>query len=1398
MADNNLTSSISALITQIKSEIPNANAENLKRLARSVRKLGHSGDNEIDTLINSRANALTATATTEELQTIAEAINQVDDTSNPTGATNTNADVHVSDTAPASAVSGDLWWKTDDLNLYIYYEDTDGAQWIQANSTVVAGATAGDISELTDTTNLLFDGQYSSLTGAPSDISDLTDTTNLLSSSTAGALGTLTKTFTQNEETEITLSENISPVPNVSVFKEVPQSGLTSKGNWDVNANATNYDFFDEKPISYSSATLTPSATGDGTFTSSNPILSTHQIASIIPDYGNEAGYEVALTTLFYGNTSLTDSTTPELYTFAMSPDGTKALTMQVHTSQIHKQRIHGLNVATAYSTTVADYSTSAYFDVTQGGTTSDHRTSNFGIDESGTYMYIHRKETTHQYQLSTPWDASTISYQNKTFIPSGNGIPSTTNWQAGPPNPSNNGNYILYCNGSYVARYTMSTAWDISTAGSKQEVDLSTILTAAGVTMDWSNLYNAMFSNDGTLLLVSARGNSFPRQFAYKFNLTTAFDITTAVYVEETGAHGWGYYPRFSRDNSGNTYMIGGIGDGSNTIRIAQTSTSSAFNAADVGKKVVGNSGSAIITSTAGAYTSVTPFADTSAISSWQLFGAQGKSDGTGVELSGYSTQSDIVFPTGASGSGASMVYNNNVSATFTNLRSVVFNSAGTIALVMTSGNIQRYNLSIAFDLSTLVAVTGDSFGGQLGSSQYGLGVSSDGTKLFVSDYSNDLIKQFTLSTPWSPSTQTYNGYYLLNSGGSWNSFSGGGGAPSTTNFNPFDFQFNSDGTKLLTILYDNAPYHSVAEFSLSTGWDLSTMTYVSYANFDNAGDPDSIAVSSDGLKIMLKRTGLAGTEVEVYSLPSAFSVGSAGNNLTKTAGTIELSTLTGDTNGIGMGGLIMSSDGKRMWTRQSNKFYEITGGTSSVHPYSQYSPALTNSTGQIDSSSWTDIDSMVADETKNDGDVFYAVSTDDRTSWGVIKDGEGVRKIARNNSGTWQYNNDGGTSVSTGYDLTNASYTAQAPSTFPASTRGIDMSSDGTSVIVVEHQGTSINQYNLSTAYDITTLSNTSVASISISDATPFDVRFSASGDKVFVAGNTDDKIESFSLSTNYDLSTAGSGTLSSSLSTLESTNTSPNGMAFSNDGTKMFIADAVGNDDQIFTYTMSTAWDISTLSYSSVFYITNGNTSPWESNPLAVDFSSDGTKMYIVGSATDTVIEYELSTAYDTSTASQTSYTLSVGTQETAPQAMCFGDNGQNLYIAGNNNRIYQYSTGGTTIGYGTSETWVDGTNNNEHATLQQALTSQAFNRMNKAQLDAVADPNHYVLGDTLDLMIAPYAASGTSPLSDGVTIGYQASALIKQAINGTDYEAEFPATNKVKIKSLAAQNLKIRII
>ena len=130
----------------------------------------------------------------------------------------------------------------------------------------------------------------------PADVSDLTDTTSLLGSGTASALGTLTKTFSQNEEAEITLSQTISPVPSVSVFKEIPQGGITAKGNWDVSANGANYDFLDEKATSYNTITLTPSATGDGTFTSNNPIVQSFNISTASYDDnkfwfgGQEAG----------------------------------------------------------------------------------------------------------------------------------------------------------------------------------------------------------------------------------------------------------------------------------------------------------------------------------------------------------------------------------------------------------------------------------------------------------------------------------------------------------------------------------------------------------------------------------------------------------------------------------------------------------------------------------------------------------------------------------------------------------------------------------------------------------------------------------------------------------------------------------------------------------------------------------------------------------------------------------------------------------------------------------------------------------------------------------------------------------------------------------------------------
>ena len=116
------------------------------------------------------------------------------------------------------------------------------------------------------------------------------------------------------------------------------------------------------------------------------------------------------------------------------------------------------------------------------------------------------------------------------------------------------------------------------------------------------------------------------------------------------------------------------------------------------------------------------------------------------------------------------------------------------------------------------------------------------------------------------------------------------------------------------------------------------------------------------------------------------------------------------------------------------------------------------------------------------------------------------------------------------------------------------------------------------------------------------------------------------------------------------------------------------------------------------------------------------------------------------------------------------------------------------------YTTSTTWTNATTNDEFYALQQALGAQAFNRMDKAQLDAVADGSHFTLGDTLDLAIAlrQDAASASTPTSDGVSINYDAAALNEGAVLGTDYDYDFPDSTTVRVTSNAAQNLKVRVV
>ncbi|WP_163321675.1 YncE family protein [Draconibacterium mangrovi] len=170
-----------------------------------------------------------------------------------------------------------------------------------------------------------------------------------------------------------------------------------------------------------------------------------------------------------------------------------------------------------------------------------------------------------------------------------------------------------------------------------------------------------------------------------------------------------------------------------------------------------------------------------------------------------------------------------------------------------------------------------------------------------------------------------------------------------------------------------------------------------------------------------------------------------------------------------------------------------------------------------------------------------------------------------------------------------------------------------------------------------------------------------FSGDGTKFFYGSTSNDRVYSYSLSTAWDISTASYDNAYFSVSQ----DGTPFGLTFSEDGAKMFIAGSA--NDRIYSYSLSTSWDISTVSYDNVYFSVSGQTG----SPFGVDFSVDGFKMYVSG--TSNLYEYTLSTAWDISTAS---YVQNIGVTNSNPH-VCFSNDGYTFWITElGNNRISQY--------------------------------------------------------------------------------------------------------------------------
>ena len=76
----------------------------------------------------------------------------------------------------------------------------------------------------------------------------------------------------------------------------------------------------------------------------------------------------------------------------------------------------------------------------------------------------------------------------------------------------------------------------------------------------------------------------------------------------------------------------------------------------------------------------------------------------------------------------------------------------------------------------------------------------------------------------------------------------------------------------------------------------------------------------------------------------------------------------------------------------------------------------------------------------------------------------------------------------------------------------------------------------------------------------------------------------------------------------------------MFFKPDGLKMYVIGTTGDD--VNEYDLSTAWDISTAVFLQLFYV-----GTQEQFPEGLFFKPDGLKMYVIGSTGDAIWSYDL---------------------------------------------------------------------------------------------------------------------------------------------------------------------------
>ncbi len=236
----------------------------------------------------------------------------------------------------------------------------------------------------------------------------------------------------------------------------------------------------------------------------------------------------------------------------------------------------------------------------------------------------------------------------------------------------------------------------------------------------------------------------------------------------------------------------------------------------------------------------------------------------------------------------------------------------------------------------------------------------------------------------------------------------------------------------------------------------------------------------------------------------------------------------------------------------------------------------------------------------------------------------------------------------------------------------RGVTFNNDGSKMYIIGTDSDAVHEFNLTTNFNVDSFTFSQSFSVSAQELTATQVKFNNDGSKMFIVGEHTDQVEEYSLTKNFDISTA---THESSFY-IGAEEARAYGLDFSTDGKNMYVSGL--SSGKVHQYSLNVGFDLSgggTLLRSVDLDTLEDEVQQHavsEDEHTGIEFNLDGTRMFLVGTKGNDVNQYTLSEGFNISTASFDGGLEYAGN----PTGIHFSPSGLIMFITGNSEVVREH--------------------------------------------------------------------------------------------------------------------------